>query len=63
MMDLGFLVLFPCLDQACSSVVTQINASARHVDEAVWTDLPPTNQGHDESISQRAQLFSKVKSE
>ena len=63
MTDFGFLVLFPCLDQTCSSIVAQVDAATRHVDKAVGVDLPATNQRHDESIGQRTQLLGKVKGE
>ena len=63
MTDFGFLVLFPCLDQTCSSIVAQVDAAARHVDKAIGADLTTANQGHDESVGQRTQLLSKVKGE
>ena len=63
MTDFSFLVLFPCLDQTGSSIVDQVDTTARHVDKAVGSDLPTANQGHDESIRQSTQLFGKVKGE
>ena len=63
MTDFGFLVLFPCLDQTCSSIVAQVDAAARHVDKAIGVDLPVANQRHDESVRHRAQLLGKVKGE
>ncbi len=63
MMDLGFLVRFPFLDQTCSAIVAQVDPASRHVNETVGRDLPAANQRHDESVAQRAQFLSKVEGE
>ena len=63
MIDLGFLVRLPLLDQTVSAVVAQIDATPRHVNEVVGRDLPAANQCHDEPVGQGAQLLGKVEGE
>lgn len=60
MMSLHFLVSFPCLDQARSSLIAQVDSTPWHPHETVPTYLPAANQRHHEPIRQRTQFFRKI---
>ena len=61
MIYLCFLVAFPRFDQAGSSLIAQVDPPSRHAHETVRAYLSAANQGHDEPVCQRPQLFGKVK--
>ena len=63
MLDFNFLMFFPCLNQPCSSFVTQIDGTAGHVDEAVRANLTATHKRDDESVGNGSQFFGKIKSQ
>ena len=60
MVNLHFLVTFPRLDQAGSTLVAHVDATARRSYEIVGAYLSTANPGNDEPVCQRSQFFGKV---
>ena len=50
MIYLRFLMVFPRLDQARSSLVAQVDPTPWHPHETVRSYLPTAHQGHDEPV-------------
>ena len=60
MINLHFLVIFPRLDQAGSTLIAHVYATARRSYEIFGTYLSTADPGNDEPVCQRSQFFGKV---
>ena len=60
MVNLHFLVIFPRLDLAGSTLIAHVYAAARRSYEIVGIYLSTANPRYDEPVCQRSQFFGKV---